>query len=81
MSSEIRAALLAERDETIQTLLAAAEAVRVVEPAAARDPIRWLLLAAVERCAKARHILGLSINRELALAHAFLDPGGQHART
>lgn len=80
MNDQIRAALLAERDETIRILRAGAEAVHVVEPAAVRAPIRLLLLAAAEHCALDRHILGKPVVYPLALARALLDAGGQHAR-
>lgn len=82
MDSHERAALLAEfraeLDEAARELRTGADAVHLVEPAAAREPIRWILLAAAEQCGRARHILGLSVTHQLALARALIDVGGQH---
>lgn len=71
--SSARAALLAERDEVIRVLRAGADAARHVEPATARDPVRWILLAAAEQCSTNWHILGQPVNHALALARALLD--------
>jgi hypothetical protein len=70
-----RAALLAERDEAIRVLRAGAEAADRIEPAAARDPARWLLLAAAEDCLSSWHILGKPVNHALALARALIEAG------
>jgi hypothetical protein len=78
MTSDVHAALLAERDEAIRVLRAGVAAIDRIEPAAAREPIRWMLLAAVERCGRGHHVLGLSINHELALARALFDIEGPH---
>lgn len=72
-----RAALLAERDDAIRVLRAAAAAVDRIEPAAARPAIRGLLLAAAQQCAADTHILGKAVAYQLALARALLDTGGQ----
>lgn len=77
MSSAARAALLAERDEAIRVLRAGAEATHVIEPAAAREPVRGLLLTAAALCGADWHILGKPVNYHIALARALLDAGGQ----
>jgi hypothetical protein len=74
----VRASLLAERDEAIRVLRAAADAADRIEPATARNPVRWLLLTAAEQCGLDWHILGKPISHHLALARALLDAGGQH---
>jgi hypothetical protein len=71
--------LRAERDDAIRVLRAGADAVGGVEPAAARDPIRWMLTAAADLCASRPHILGLPVAHALALAEALVaaeDSGG-----
>jgi len=78
MLSQARAALLAERDEAIRVLRAGADAVDRIEPVAAREPTRWVLLAAAEQCGLDWHILGKPVNHHLALARALLESGGQH---
>lgn len=78
MITDARASLLAERDEAIRVLNAAAEVVDRIEPATVRGPVRWLLLAAAQECALDWHILGKPVNHHLALARALLDDGGQH---
>lgn len=78
MISDARASLLAERDDAIRVLRAAAETVDRIEPAAIRRPVRLLLLAAAEQCGLDWHILGKSVNHHLALARALLEAGGQH---
>ncbi len=79
MDSQERAALLAEfrieLDEAARVLRAGADAAHLVEPAAAREPIRWVLLAAAEQCGRARHLLGLPISHQLALARALIESG------
>jgi hypothetical protein len=77
MSSAAQASLLAERDEAIRVLRAGARAVHVVEPAAAREPIRLLLTATADLCATDWHILGKPVTYPLALARALLDAGGK----
>lgn len=72
----LRATLQTDLDEAARVLRTGADAVHLVEPAAARESIRWILLAAAEQCGRGRHILGLSISHQLALARALLDAGG-----
>ena len=69
-----RAALIAERDEAIRVLRAAADAVSRIEPAAAREPVRGILLAAAEDCGLDWHILGKRVNYPIALARALTAP-------
>ena len=82
MDSQQRAALRAsarvDLDEAAGTLRAGAEAADRVEPPAVSEAIRWILLAAAEQCDRARHILGLPITHQLALARALLDSGEHH---
>jgi hypothetical protein len=75
--NEIRASLLAQRDEAIRLLRAGADAAGSVEPAAAREPVRWILLAAAERCALRPHILGQPVEHALALARALTGERGR----
>jgi hypothetical protein len=72
MTRQARVELLAERDEAIRVLRAGAEAAGRIEPAAAREPVRWVLLAAAERCGAHWHILGQPVNHEIALARALI---------
>lgn len=73
--TEARAVLRAERDEAIRVLRAGAEAAGRIEPAAAREPVRWILLAAAELCATRPHILGQPVGHALTLARALIEPG------
>lgn len=67
------AALLAERDEAIRVLRAGVNVVGRIEPAAVRDPVRYILLAAAELCAMDEHILGKPVAHALALAGALVN--------
>lgn len=70
MCSDVRAHLLAERDEAIELLLDAQAKLGAVEPESIRDPILWGLRATVELCQAHRSLLGLSVNQQIALARA-----------
>jgi hypothetical protein len=45
----------------------------VVEPAAAREPIRSMFRAGIERCALSTSLMGLPMVYELDLAQAIVD--------
>jgi hypothetical protein len=69
----IRERLRDERDKAVRLLRAGADSVDRVEPAAAREPIRWMLTAAAELCASRASILGLPVVYALELARVLVD--------